>query len=84
MITDPAIMLVFLAMLEAVLLVMRCVFANDGSTSSKSSNIWSQRVTSWARARPHPESSDVRDRRVGRRAAVPNLVSALGWRRSAT
>ena len=80
---DPAIMLVFLAVLEAVLLVLRCVFANASSTSARSSNIWSQRVTARAAARSHPESASVHDRPAGRRAAVPNLVSALGWRRSA-
>jgi thiosulfate dehydrogenase [quinone] large subunit len=81
---DPAIMLVFLAVLEGIVLVLRCVFANASSTASKSSNIWSQRVTAWAGAGSNPESSNVHDRPAGRRAAVPNLVAALGWKRSAT
>jgi thiosulfate dehydrogenase [quinone] large subunit len=81
-ITDPAIMLVFLALLQAATLVLRCLFAKAPTRSSKSSSVWSQRVTSWARARPEPHVPRSVLVSPGQRATEPRVVAALGWRRS--
>ena len=69
-IRDPAIMLVFLAVLEAATLILRCVFVNAELKSSESRSIWSQRVTEWVRARPRTSSSPLADRAVAQRSAL--------------
>jgi hypothetical protein len=81
-ITDPAIMLVFLALLQAATLVLRCVFAKTATRSSKSSSVWTQRLTSWARARPEPHVTRSVGVSPGQRVTEPRVVCALGWRRS--
>jgi thiosulfate dehydrogenase [quinone] large subunit len=81
-ITDPAIMLLFLALLQAATLVLRCSLAKTGTRSSTSSSVWSHRLTSWAKARPSPRAPRSVDMSPGQRATEPQVVSALGWRRS--
>jgi uncharacterized membrane protein YphA (DoxX/SURF4 family) len=81
-ITDPAIMLMFLALLQAATLVMRCLFARTGTQSTASNHVWAERVTSWARARPEPNVARAVGSPPGEPATEPQLVSALGWRSS--
>ena len=81
-ITDPAIMLVFLALLHAATLVLRCSLAKTGTRSSTSSGVWSRRLTAWAKARPAPHVARPVGVSPGRQATEPQVVSALGWRRS--
>jgi len=81
-IADPAIMLVFLALLQAATLVVRCVFAKTATRSSRSSSVWSQRLTIWARARPEPHVTRSVGGSPDQRVTEPRVVSALGWRRS--
>ena len=81
-ITDPAIMLLFLALLQAATLVLRCVFAKTPTRSSKPSSVWSQRLARWARARPEPHVTRFVGVSSGQRVTEPRVVSALGWRRS--
>ena len=81
-ITDPAIMLLFLALLQAATLVVRCVFAKTVTRSSKSTSVWSQRLTKWATARPEPYVTRSVGGSPGQRVTEPRVVSALGWRRS--
>ncbi|MGZ7087155.1 MAG: hypothetical protein ACXVIH_12575, partial [Ilumatobacteraceae bacterium] len=80
---DPAIVLVFLAVIEVTTLLLRCVFANTESQSSKSRSIWSLRVADWVRARPQSQMPNLGNLPVGQRSTAPNVVSAVGWRRSA-
>ena len=82
MITDPALMLSFLAVLQAATLVLRCIVTQSGTTSSKSKTVWAQRVTSWACARPEPHVARATSSPPREQAAEPQLVSALGWRQS--
>jgi len=81
-ITDPAMMLLFLALLQAATLVLRCVFAKMATRSSKSTSVWSQRLTRWARARPEPYGTRSGSSSSGQRVTEPRVVPALGWRRS--
>jgi uncharacterized membrane protein YphA (DoxX/SURF4 family) len=80
-ITDPAIMLVFLALLQAATLALRCSIAKT-ATSTTSRGIWSRRLTSWAKARPAPRVARSAGVSPGQPATEPQVVSALGWRRS--
>jgi len=82
-INDPAIMLAFVALIEAGTLVMRCVFADAGKRPLQSRNLWSQRVGQWAYARPQPASSTTRNRATSPGPAAPHVVSAVGWKRRA-
>ncbi len=81
-VTDPAIMLLFLALLQAATLVLRCLFANADTKSSRSGSVWQQRLAAWARARPEPHLAGSVGVPPDPRAKAPHLVSALGWRRS--
>jgi uncharacterized membrane protein YphA (DoxX/SURF4 family) len=81
-ITDPALMLLFLALLQAATLVLRCVFAKTATRSSKSGSVWPQRLTRWATARPEPSVARPVGGSPGQRITEPQVVSALGWRRS--
>jgi uncharacterized membrane protein YphA (DoxX/SURF4 family) len=82
-INDPAVMLAFVAVIEAGTLVMRCVFADAGKRSLQSRSYWSQRVGQWAYARPRPPSSTARNRAISPGPAAPHVVSAVGWKRRA-
>jgi hypothetical protein len=82
MITDPALMLSFLAVLQAATLVLRCIVTQSDTTSSKANTVWAQRVTSWARARPEPHVARSVGSTPREQATEPQLVSALGWRQS--
>ena len=72
-ITDPAIMLVFLALLHAATLVLRCSLAKPSTRSSTSSSAWARRLTAWAKARarsaPLVEITSASPNCVRRRAA---------------
>lgn len=81
-ITDPAVMLLFLALLQAATLVLRCLFAKAGSKSSKSDSVWQRRLAAWARARPAPHLTRSVGTPDGQGAKAPQVAPALGWRRS--
>lgn len=79
-IADPAIMLVFLAALQAVTLLLRFAMSRASWKEFRSTSVASQRLLEWMRARPRtePRSSAA----WATRHTAPNVVPSVGWKRS--
>jgi hypothetical protein len=78
-IADPALMLLFLAVLESATLSLRCLLARSSARAQKPVSRWTQRIVSWTRAMH--ETRQQPNRAAGPGTKVPQLITAVGWRR---